>query len=437
SYASTLTPGEQYSIVIDFHFANQSIINTQQQSRFSQLPPKTLNTSADNIFLELILTVKLSNGTIANITQSKTTNSMGEATFVLGSQDTENIIEIQSLNIKVMDAANGELMTLTDLTINSVHVLSPNQTPNNPLINLIIIFISIGLIVVFIGSLGYLLIKRSLTHKLTATDLRREQLHLLSDIYTVLATTDGGVPIYTIINSLYLNDPAVNDIVSSLSVGIDSFLQSFQSDFMKRIGFVSEKDSLPSETKTSVINRENFQILIIASPRIRLFVFTQHEPSQTTKNIFKKITEKLEEKLVLPSLINEVEMRGIVESIIMDNFPIILLNTFTIDLNRLFMIGNNTKNSSKDKISSEQIAIIKRLAIIRLGDFSPLSVSIEAVDKKISNFIDAGKKNIGVLHFEVAKTILEKTLKVKQDMIYETLWNASNKDLKIIIPFRE
>ncbi|MHA2074693.1 MAG: hypothetical protein ACW97X_08750 [Candidatus Hodarchaeales archaeon] len=197
-----------------------------------------------------------------------------------------NITEEGSYNWYIVvydiDGNNNWDTAESNTTQGSIYLPGGNQGLD-PIVILIAI---IGTIFIF-GSV--LMLTRSFQRK-TKTKHRREKsfkekLSIIPNIYSLVVTTGVGVPILDVSNVLYHKESELNGALSGLSVGIDSFLESFQSDF---IGQIQEEsiltDDNSSQTRLSLIEKEKIQILIGASPSYRMFLFLKEKPSNFIRN---------------------------------------------------------------------------------------------------------------------------------------------------------
>ena len=86
-------------------------------------------------------------------------------------------------------------------------------------------------------------------------------------------------------------------------------------------------------------------------------------------------------------------------------------------------------------MTPEAILALKRLILVRTG----LIESIQGSPEKQGKDFDALVVNnqlpaVGIFHYDIAYTILEKTLKVSPEEIYIALWKGADPAVKVIIP---
>jgi len=238
---------------------------------------------------------------------------------------------------------------------------------------------------------------------------------------------------------MYQSGNAIQDVLSGLSVGIDSFLESFQSDI---INYFLETDSdlfenqTKDDIKTSIIEKNQVQIQIISSPSFRIFLFLKEKPPEYVKSAFISIARELEEKIILSELgvVEESLVRPIAEKAIRQHFPLALLSPFQIDLQRLKVIEEKMKqgNPISRDISRSSLNALKRLVIIK----SNLDVNINDPQTQINLFdksLAQNKlENIPPLILNEALDIF-KILKVKTKVVYKALWLGSNPEINIVV----
>ncbi|MFX1508092.1 MAG: hypothetical protein ACFFDC_18560, partial [Promethearchaeota archaeon] len=267
----------------------------------------------------------------------------------------------------------------------------------------------------------------------------REKLDSLLNTYLILVTTAVGLPVYNVSNIMYRSTSEVQDVLSGLSVGIDSFLESFQSDI---VDFFLERDSdlfdnqTKDNIKTSIIEKNKVQIQIISSPSFRIFLFLKKKPPEYIKSAFISIAREFEEKIILNELgvVDEDFVGPIAEKVISHRFPLALLSPFQIDVQKLKLIEEKLKQGdpiSKD-ISRSSLNALKRLVIIK----SNLDVNINDPQAQINLFDKSLAQNklhnIPPLILNEALDIF-RILKVKTKVVYKALWLGSNPAIKIVV----
>jgi hypothetical protein len=277
------------------------------------------------------------------------------------------------------------------------------------------------------------------SQKLTEVIEAREKLNSLLNTYVILVTTAVGLPVYNINNIMYQSTNAIQDVLSGLSVGIDSFLESFQSDI---VDFFLETDSdlFDSQTqddiKTSIIEKNKVLIQIISSPSFRIFLFLKKKPPEYLKSAFISIARGLEEKIVLDELgvVDENFVAPIAKKVISQHFPLALLFPFQIDLQKLNVVEEKIKQGApiSKNISISALNALKRLVIIK----SNLDVSINDPQAQINLFdksLAQNKlQNIPPLILNEALDIF-KILKVSTKVIYKALWLGTDPTINIVV----
>ncbi len=307
----------------------------------------------------------------------------------------------------------------------------------DPLLIILIIIATVAIVIILLLGGGTIQRKRSVRYKRLKEI--EDKLLVISNVYTILVSTEVGVPIYTITNIMYQKDQTLNDALSSLSVGIDTFLQSFQSDFIQQ---VQQEDLEVSETENginirmSVIEQHQVQVLIAATPTYRIFVFLREHPTKFTKEAFSRAIEDIEKRVSIQDLgiVDERVYGPQVEAILHQYFPLTLLEPFVIDALKLKVLDEGIKRGRSDvPLSSAGISSLKRLVVSHI-----LSKGKEAQFDKIFN--ETIKKGTllesRMLLYNDARNIMTKLLKIPPEQIYEALWIGCSPDVKIIIPQR-
>jgi hypothetical protein len=240
---------------------------------------------------------------------------------------------------------------------------------------------------------------------------------------------------------MYKSNSAVRDILSGLSVGIDSFLESFHTDFLS---FFLEPTSEPLESRTienirtSVIEKNKVQIQIISSHSYRIFIFMKEKPPEYVKSTFTKVARILEDKITLSELgvVDEAFVTPIVEKVVSQHFPIALLSNFHINCQQIKRIEESNQDVPVF-LSRSTLNALKRLVIIK----SNLDVSSNDTHAQISLFEKALAQNklqgVNPLIFSEALNIFTKILKINTTEIYKALWLGCTPGVDIIMQIRQ
>ncbi|UCG04556.1 MAG: DUF2341 domain-containing protein [Candidatus Heimdallarchaeota archaeon] len=267
----------------------------------------------------------------------------------------------------------------------------------------------------------------------------QQKLDSILNTYVILATTAVGLPVYSVSNIMYQSSNAIQDVLSGLSVGIDTFLESFQSDIVNYF-IETDSDLFDNQTKdnikTSVIEKNKVQIQIISSPSFRIFLFLKEKPPEYIKSTFIAIARGLEEKISLPELgvVEESFVGPIAQKVFKQHFPLTLLSPFLIDCQRLKEIEQRIKRGDpiSKNISRSSLNALKRLVIIK----SNLDVNIEDPQAQINLFDKSLAQNklrdLPPLILNEALDIF-KILKVKTKVVYKALWVGSSPEVNILV----
>jgi hypothetical protein len=263
-----------------------------------------------------------------------------------------------------------------------------------------------------------------------------EKLSFISNIYAILVSTDVGIPIYSISNLLYQADESLNLAFSGLSVSMSDFLESFQSQILETYQPEGTND-VAELIRMSVIEQHKIQILIVASPSVRIFIFMMKKPTEFIRETFLKVIKDLETQLVLPDLgiVDEGLIEPQTQQIIMKTIPLPLFRTIAIDPMQLRHIDQQLKSGTRHfPISQAALDALKRLFIFQIkpeimrGD----ALAEIALFDRISE--EETKYTFGGLLYGDVLRILTKILKIPVDVTFEALWIGSSPLLSIIKP---
>ncbi|MHA2245664.1 MAG: carboxypeptidase-like regulatory domain-containing protein [Candidatus Hodarchaeales archaeon] len=305
----------------------------------------------------------------------------------------------------------------------------------------IILIIILTILVLFAILFGGITIQRKRSVTYQRIQQIKNKLAIIPNVYTILVSTEVGVPIFAITNILYQKDGTLDDELSGLSVGIDSFLQSFQSDFMEQVQQQSSEYSTEmgeDETiRISVIEQHKIQIMILASQTYRIFVFLKEQPSKFVREAFYKAIKEIEKDIFIPNLgiVDETVFSPQVEAILRKYFPITLLMPFIIDIARLTKFDEELKRGIPTPISRAGINALKRLVV------ATSKMKIKTSQAEIKSFDDAMNKGIlkdfKKILYNDAESIMSKLLEIPNNKIYEALWTGSSPEVNIIIPYED
>ncbi|MHA1982837.1 MAG: hypothetical protein ACW967_00685 [Candidatus Hodarchaeales archaeon] len=438
TYKDTIIPGSDFAINVQILYANESnfrvIKSSTGSNRLQIIPQNTLLgfPIEDSIDIRYNIFVEYNDGSRGWVNLTEQTIG-GESIFVLS--DTGNIAKILSINIGIPSGNDNKQLSF-NVEVDTLPLVE--EIPGFPFE---ILFIAILLTAFFITTILYSYNRRRTrkSMKIVAEKKKiadtQEKIALISNIYTILIATSSGLPVFSILNSLYKDNPTISEIVSGLSVGIDTFLQSFQEDFMEQLGEHIAEDQ---QVSISNINRKTFQILILGTVSYRIFVFMKEKPPQFTNDIFRNIISELERTVKLEKLFDVTNVKPKVERIIRKNFPLTLLSTFVVDPGRLIFLENEMKNGRGPNISPRALLAIKQISLIRSGNITNLKLSPQDQGKEFNRLHKNGELGeIGIMHYEVAYNMLANTLKLPLELVLETLWTASNSEVLVLIPFSE
>ena len=436
-----LTRGDPYTITIVVTYDNATAANLSNQQFFkiagmNQVPTDPVNNISVNFFASL--TVKDANGNNQDteINKTKTTGSDGSVFFTIDADVTKNLVKINSISFGLAgsDYNDFEVQNLNSAVISKIEIA--DVTPLDPLF---IIGPVVAVIILFL--FGILFVRRRSKKNAKIKAILRanlDKLELVNSVYSIMLTTSTGLPILTRINAVYSKSKAVEELISGLSVGIDTFLSSFQSDFMSKIGTTDQTKADPNNPQhvfMSAIKRNEFHVLIIGSPAYRGFVFLRDAPTRFAEQTFFSIIEQIQAKVLIDVVFDEDEVKREVEQQIKLFFPFTLLDKFVLNAEKLAEAEDN------GLLSSSSSEVLKRLFAVTTGATS----IAENPQKQVAAFNKVLKKNAmfskasdkmdqiksGVLFYNTCYHILSEQLKIAPATITEALWEANLKNLGI------
>ncbi|MHA2340609.1 MAG: hypothetical protein ACXADW_01975 [Candidatus Hodarchaeales archaeon] len=233
----------------------------------------------------------------------------------------------------------------------------------------------------------------------------------------------------------------MNGSLSGLSVGIDSFLESFQSDFLTQVQGSLEQSSaqIDGNIKLSVIEQNKVQILILGSTSYRIFVFMKEIPSKFIRDTFLDIVKEIENNLPLQDfgIIDENVQGPLVQSVIRKFLPVDLLETFKIDLDRLTDIDERLKTEKTFfGMTRVGVDVLKILSISNIALADSKKLNRQGL-MKLFNQAHLSESQIysGTHIYKDAVNILNRLTRFSPEELYEAFWMGIDKEVKILVPF--
>ena len=363
------------------------------------------------------------------------TDSNGKAIYVLPLLDTVDIKSFSYINASISQSTYNDAYTYNDLSVKTGIVV---QTPSD--LTIYVEFLLAGLIILLLAILSYgiyIFVQRKQVSSTKVTKSYYDQLMLISNIYALLVTTASGLPIFNIIKTEQIENTEITILISGLSVGMDSFLQNFQQDFLKHL--VQDSNSEANEETTSgisisTIDRETFKILIASSPSFRVFVFLKEKTFTGTDNLFRTMITNLETNLAVEDIIDDTIIAPQVEKIANIYFPIVFLKTFTINMPKFTALFSDNKANKESILSLEALNALKSIFLVYFGQLKPEDLSSEKANKFFDELMHTGHlPAIGNFKYEELLIFLEKQLKLSPKIIYELLWTAGLYEVRLFI----
>jgi hypothetical protein len=288
-----------------------------------------------------------------------------------------------------------------------------------------------------IGS-GYMLYRRKSEEKRSMIERMKAKLSFFSDTYMILVSSISGIPVWSQSNISYSSDEALEGTLSGLSVGIDAFLESFQSDFMSTLtNYDLTKDHPDHETniRISVIEQKDVKIMILGSASYRIFVFMKETPSKYLRERFLEAIEDLQRKLPIQDLgfINENILGPNVRMVIKRHIPVGLLTPFKVDIERLNQLDSLQQQGLEDvHITKGGINAIKLLLIAARA--TELKNKNSSSLLRLYNKKDFAERYSGIFLFADAHKILEMIPGLSIEDICDAFWLGASEKVKILVP---
>ena len=266
----------------------------------------------------------------------------------------------------------------------------------------------------------------------------KAKLSFFSDTYMILVSSISGIPIWSLSNISYSSDAALEGTISGLSVGIDSFLESFQSDFMSTLtNYDLTKDHPDHETniRISVIEQQDVKIMILGSASYRIFVFMKEAPSTFIRERFLEAIEDLQLKLPIQDLgfINENILGPNVRMVIKRHIPVGLLTPFKVDIERLNQLDSVKQQGLEDvHITKGGINAIKLLLIAARA--TELTNKNATSLLRLYNKDDFPERYSGIFLFSDGQKILQMIPGLSAEDIGDAFWMGASEKVKILVP---
>ncbi|MHA1979021.1 MAG: hypothetical protein ACW98I_19105 [Candidatus Hodarchaeales archaeon] len=320
--------------------------------------------------------------------------------------------------------------------------ITGNKSPFGiPIETLVLATIGTIMVLGFIGLITLSVRKKKRKVRIYKQTLQ-DKISFLSNTYTLLVSSSAGVPILTTTNVLYQAEDSMNGALSGLSVGIDSFLASFQADFMTQVH--SNQDyrapHQSDDVKVSLIEQNEVQILILGSESYRIFVFMREIPPEFLRITLIDIIRELEQNLAMGQLgiIDEEILGPQVLKIIRTYLPVDLLRPFKIDLQKLRYFDQIlSKGVEKSPISREALDALKLLVITTFRGHTSTK-NTKSLLKLCDGFlIKSSQRYTGVTLYNNAKTMISKFIDFPIELEYEVFWTGTNAKVKILVPQNE
>ena len=290
-------------------------------------------------------------------------------------------------------------------------------------------------------SVGYVILQQRKEKKATDVKVTEEKLAFMNDTYTILVTSSAGLPIWNISNTLYQADESLSGTLSGLSVGIDTFLESFQADFLSQMSDINlSRDHPEVETsyRLSVIEQNQIQIMILGSVSFRIFAFLKEVPSSFLRNIFLRVIKDLQQNLALydTGIINPDILGPNIRRILRRHLPIGLLEPFKIDLERLeyfnSLISQNGKNSLITKSTLNVLKFLLVTSLIPPTANSTKQALLKLYPRAIADYPQGFS---GFLLYSDVMSIISQVGGFNLKDVSEALWMGIDDRVKILIPF--
>ena len=421
SFNNKFIRGEDFHVRVSLQYSNQTV-NSLLNKLSSNTPDSTY---LFNITVSLNITATFSNKTVKTIEMKpQATDQYGQANFDLDKSITQNMNVIHSLAVHTSgsNVISDYIQVVSGLNI-------PNSSQSFPFAEIFMIILAIIIVIFALAGSLYFYRNYLISSSIQAQEYN-DYIKSVTNFLGMYITTKQGLPVFLKSNQ-QLEDQNQHLMLSGVTYSIDLFLTNFKDEYTRTITKENnvQRSSNTGFVNMTVIDQENFKIIIGVSDSYRMYVLIRETSSRIMK-MFQHIQENLEKDIhiertiinlqqIYPLFVNEVEK----------DFPIELVNEFEVKFDKLVdFITNPDKHKL---ISASTLSKLKDLSFYLIKN-SNLASSIVLDDEFDFNTIINNSKKIKVetLTLSSLMKILQK-LKCSKKEIYEILFFCSTSKASI------
>jgi len=314
--------------------------------------------------------------------------------------------------------------------------------PGFPDFIIIALAVGVTIVILLIVLSSIFVYAKKISFKRLKLDESKRNLDFISNLALLIVTTDAGLPVYTLSQSKFLDNPNISDLIGGHASGLDMFLETFQSDFLSNVlknGIDKNNNWSSKSVRFSTIEQDELKISLCASKSYRILVLSFNTMPKFMQQRFINIIKNLEKKVIFSSgIINRTILAPKIEKEIRNYFPITLLKTFIINVGQLRYIEQGLTDKKNINLSKKAIDALKFLSLIQSISINSIPTDKDSQLKLYDQLIKEQKlpgDRIIPMFFDEAINLLVGMNQVPYNTIYEAFWKASNQEVLIIIPY--
>lgn len=345
-------PGQDFNIKASIYDPNQSNVSSYNKLQLTAV--NKLYYSNIKIFVQINGT-KLNGGKVS-YTFNGSTDDNGTAYIDIPAAVTQNMKSFDSL--LAYSPGSDVISSFTPISYH-VNIINVNYKPNQQMITNLLFLVVVLLLAGIIGLGGGLFVYRTfIIEKIKQNQEYGDYINSVTNFLGLYITNKEGLPLFLKSNQR-LEDQNQHLILSGVTYSIDLFLNNFKDEYMKKI-LKDENTTGSSNTglvHMTVINQENFKILIGVSESYRMYVLIKDSNDRINK-VFQTILTEIENTVSIRNTIIDLKrVAPLFTKAIETFYPIELVNEFEINFQKL--IDCITINERPDPLSASTIGKLK------------------------------------------------------------------------------
>jgi hypothetical protein len=377
-----------------------------------------------NISLKLEINLILINNSKSTILISDLTDQKGIANFELTADQTNELKSIQSISASF---SGNSVNNPKSITISGLNIIESVQ--NILVTDFLLIIIIIFLVLLLLSASGYYIYKAYILEFTKKSQFYDNYINSVSNFLGMYITNKEGLPIFLKSNQ-QIEDQNQHLMLSGVTYSIDLFLNNFKEEYSKKI----LKEELETRSNNinlvnmTLINQENFKILIGVSHSYRMYVLIK-ESNETITRIFQNVLERIQKNIQIKrTIINLHDVYPLFQTEISKIYPIDLVNEFEIDFYKL--VKTITNSEINKVLSNSTIAKLKELSFYLIRNSNLGSIKLDE-DFDFHTIINNSKRiKVETLTLKMLINILKK-LKCSKRELYEILFICAGNGLSI------